>query len=266
MRFTVLVLFALAACNKTDAAPAPAGSTSSTAHPLAEGDLAASLIDSDRNPPVYDPETKSVTMPESFKKSYNAYIEAGWDKVGLHEDLGGMPAPRSLYWALGEMILGANPPVFMYAAGAGFANIFYNNGTDEQKKWAAICSERGWGATMVLTEPDAGSDVGSGRTKAIKQDDGSWHIEGVKRFITSAVMDGMFESTFHLVLARPEGGAPGTKGLGLYFVPKHHFDEQGNLGEENGVYVTGDISAEDFELIATQRALTSTVGGSSSAP
>lgn len=205
---------------------------------LAEGPIADSFAEADRNPPVFDPENHSVTMPESFTKSYNALIEGGWDKIGIEEELGGLPAPRSLYWAIGEMILGANPPVFMYAAGSGFANIFFHNGTDEQKKWAAICSEKGWGATMVLTEPDAGSDVGAARTKAVQQEDGTWHIDGVKRFITSADQD-MTENIFHLVLARPEGAKPGTKGLSLFFVPKFHFDhETGELGERNGVFVT----------------------------
>ena len=103
--------------------------------------------------------------------------------------------------------------------------------------------DRGWGATMVLTEPDAGSDVGAGRTKAIPNEDGSWNIEGVKRFITSAEHD-LAENIMHLVLARPEGvegvGGPGTKGLSLFLVPKFHFDhETGELtGERNGAYVT----------------------------
>ncbi|WP_019201184.1 acyl-CoA dehydrogenase [Tsukamurella sp. 1534] len=205
----------------------------------AEGPIAESFAEADRNPPVFDPETHEVTINEAFKKSQAIFSDGGWSYLGLDDELGGTDVPRSLYWAIGELFLGANPPVFMFAAGPGFAQILHDEGTDEQKKWAKIAAERNWNATMVLTEPDAGSDVGAGRTKAVKQEDGSWHIEGVKRFITSAVMDGMFESTFHLVLARPEGGAPGTKGLGLYFVPKHHFDEQGNLGEENGVYVTG---------------------------
>ena len=91
---------------------------------------------------------------------------------------------------------------------------------------------------MVLTEPDAGSDVGAGRTKAIQQPDGSWHIEGVKRFITSAEHD-MTENIVHFVLARPEGAGPGTKGLSMFVVPKFHVDlETGELGERNGVYVT----------------------------
>ncbi|WP_241728052.1 acyl-CoA dehydrogenase, partial [Dietzia sp. DQ11-38-2] len=207
---------------------------------LTEGPVAESFSSADRNPPVFDAETHSVSLPEDFKKSFRAWYEAGYWSMGLPEDLGGMPAPRALVWATGEMMLGANPPAFMYGAGPSFAAVLYENGTEEQKEWAATCVERGWGATMVLTEPDAGSDVGAGRTKAVKQDDGSWHIEGVKRFITSADSDDLFENIFHLVLARPEGAGPGTKGLSLFFVPKFHFDfETGELGERNGVFVTG---------------------------
>jgi alkylation response protein AidB-like acyl-CoA dehydrogenase len=206
---------------------------------LAEGPVAESFVDGDRNPPVFDPETHSVTLPEGFKKSVRATLEAGWDKVGLVEELGGMPMPKALVWALHEHLLGANPAVWMYAGGAGFAQIFYNLATEEQKKWAVTAAERGWGATMVLTEPDAGSDVGSARTKAVQQDDGSWHLDGVKRFITSADSDDLFENIFHLVLARPEGAKPGTKGLSLFFVPKFLFDfETGEPGERNGVFVS----------------------------
>ena len=93
-------------------------------------------------------------------------------------------------------------------------------------------------ATMVLTEPDAGSDVGAGRTKAVQQPDGTWHITGVKRFITSAEAD-FYDNVVHFVLARPEGGGAGTKGLSLFVVPKWHVDlETGELGERNGAYVT----------------------------
>ena len=91
---------------------------------------------------------------------------------------------------------------------------------------------------MVLTEPDAGSDVGAGLTKAVRQDDGSWHLTGVKRFITAAEHD-LSDNIVHLVLARPEGAKAGTKGLSLFVVPKFHYDaETGALGERNGVYVT----------------------------
>lgn len=97
--------------------------------------------------------------------------------------------PKALAWALREMLVGANPAAFFYAGGGGSASIVYKLGTVGQKRWAVIAAERGWGSTMVLTEPDAGSDVGAGRTRAVEQEDGSWHIEGVKRFITSADAD-----------------------------------------------------------------------------
>ena len=90
---------------------------------------------------------------------------------------------------------------------------------------------------MALTEPDAGSDVGAGRAKAIRQPDGTWHVEGVKRFITGAEHD-LAENIFHLVLARPEGAGPGTKGLSMFLVPKYLVSEAGELGERNGVRAT----------------------------
>ena len=218
---------------------------------LAEGPVAESFAEADRNPPTFDPTTHSVTLPEPSRSRPRRH-RGGWDKVGLDEELGGMPMPKAMLWALHEHMLGANPAVWMYAGGAGFANIFYHLATEEQKKWAVIAAERDWGATMVLTEPDAGSDVGAGRTKAIKQDDGSWHIEGVKRFITSGDSDDMFENIFHLVLARPEGAGPGTKGLSLFFVPKFLFDfETGEPGERNGVFVTNVEHKMGLKVSAT---------------
>nr|WP_062337479.1 acyl-CoA dehydrogenase [Herbidospora sakaeratensis] len=205
---------------------------------LAEGPIAASFTDADRNPPVFDPATGNVTMPKSFVESYNAWVDAEWWRLELQPELGGTPGPRSLSWAVAELVLGANPAVWMFACGPQFAHVLHNLGTEEQKRFAELAVERRWGSTMVLTEPDAGSDVGAGRTKATRQDDGTWHIEGVKRFITSAEHD-MAENIFHLVLARPEGHGPGTKGLSLFLVPKFLVDlDTGELKERNGVYVT----------------------------
>ena len=219
---------------------------------LAEGPIAESFADSDRNPPVFDPKTHTVTLPDGFKKSVRAIIDGGWDKIGLDEELGGMPMPRAVQWALMEHVLGANPAVYMYSMGAGFAQIMYDLGTEEQKKWAVLAAERGWTSTMVLTEPDAGSDVGAGRTKAVQQPDGSWHIDGVKRFITSGDADDLGENILHLVLARPEGAGPGTKGLSLFFVPKFHFDpETGEPGERNGVFVTNVEHKMGLKVSAT---------------
>ncbi|NYI05290.1 acyl-CoA dehydrogenase [Allostreptomyces psammosilenae] len=206
---------------------------------LASNELAASLLDSDRNPPVFDPATNSATLPEAFKDSYKAWMDAEWWRLNLPEELGGTPAPMSLRWAVAEQVLGANPAVWMYASGPDFTNIIWRLGTEEQHKIARQIVERKWGSTMVLTEPDAGSDVGAGRTKAVRQEDGSWHITGVKRFITSGEHD-LSENIIHYVLARPEGHGPGTKGLSLFLVPKFHFDwDSGELGERNGVFVTG---------------------------
>ncbi|MEU8251430.1 acyl-CoA dehydrogenase [Nonomuraea sp. NPDC048916] len=205
---------------------------------LASGVLADSFEEGDRHPPVFDPETGGVTVPAGFKKSYKALVDGGWAHLDLPTDLGGPGIPRSLAWATAEMVLGANPALYMYAAGPNFAYTLWKVGTDDQKRFAELAIERNWGATMVLTEPDAGSDVGAGRARAVRQPDGTWHIEGVKRFITSAEHD-LTENIFHLVLARPEGHGPGTKGLSMFLVPKFHVNlENGELGERNGVYVT----------------------------
>ena len=205
---------------------------------LAEGPLAQSYVDGDRNPPVFDPATNSVRMPESFKRSYQLWQDAEWWRLETAPAYGGTLAPRSLVWSMAELVLGANPAIWMYNCGPAFANIIHDLGTPEQQNIGQLLIDKRWGATMVLTEPDAGSDVGAGRTKAIRQDDGSWHIEGVKRFITSAEHD-MADNILHYVLARPEGAGPGTKGLSLFLVPKYLFDWQtGELGERNGAFVT----------------------------
>jgi alkylation response protein AidB-like acyl-CoA dehydrogenase len=204
---------------------------------LALGPVAESFVDSDRNPPVFDPATGNVRMPESFKRSFNAIMDAEWWRLSVSPELGGTVVPRSLAWGVASFILGANPAAWMYCNGPTFATILSTLGTEEQRRFAELAIERRWGATMVLTEPDAGSDVGAGRTKAIEQPDGTWHIEGVKRFITTAEQD-MTENIFHLVLARPEGAGPGTKGLSMFLVPKFLVNEDGTLGERNGARVT----------------------------
>jgi len=204
---------------------------------LATGPVAQSWADSDRNPPVFDPATHSVAMPEAFKKSFRALMDAELWRLAVPPELGGTVAPRSLNWAVAEFILGANPAAWMYCNGPTFATILWHIGTPEQRRFAQLAVERQWGATMVLTEADAGSDVGAGRAKAIEQPDGTWHIEGVKRFITVGEHD-MAENIFHLVLARPEGAGPGTKGLSMFLVPKFHVNEDGSPGERNGVVAT----------------------------
>jgi alkylation response protein AidB-like acyl-CoA dehydrogenase len=204
---------------------------------MATGPLAASFADADRNPPVFDAATNSVQVPESLRKSYRVFMDAEWYRLSLPPELGGTQAPRSLTWALAELILGSNPAIWMYSSGYMMGRVLWELGTPEQKRFAGMAIEREWGGTMVLTEPDAGSDVGAGRTKAIAQPDGTWHIEGVKRFITSAEHD-LAENIFHLVLARPEGAGPGTKGLSMFLVPKYLVNDDGTVGERNGVFAT----------------------------
>ena len=205
---------------------------------LAENDLAASFIDGDRLGTNFDKATGEVTLPESFKKSYKTFMDNGWGLIDVPAALGGTVIPPSVRWAIAEMVLGSNPAIHIYASGTAFSHVLYELGTPEQKKWAQLMVDKGWTATMMLTEPEAGSDVGAGRSKAIKQPDGSWHITGTKRFITSGDSD-LSDNIMHYVLARPEGERPGTKGLSLFLVPKYHFNpETGELGKRNGIYVT----------------------------
>ncbi|MFK5635255.1 acyl-CoA dehydrogenase [Ornithinimicrobium sp. LYQ103] len=204
---------------------------------LAEGPIGSSLLESDRTPPVFDPATGTVTMPQSFQDSYQAWVDNEWWRLEIPAELGGTPAPPSLTWALSELVLGANPPVKMYAAGFTFANVLYRLGTPEQQGLAQLMIDKKWGATMVLTEPDAGSDVGAGRTRAVENADGTWNLTGVKRFITSGTAP-FYDNVIHFVLARPAGAGPGTKGLSLFIVPQHHLDLQtGEQGPANGVQV-----------------------------
>ena len=205
---------------------------------LCENDLAASFVEGDRVGAILNKETGNVTLPESFKKSYKAYVDGEWWRLDAPVELGGMKVPPSVRWAMAEMVLGSNPAIHIYASGYAFAQVAYVLGTEQQKKMAQFMVEKHWGATMQLTEPDAGSDVGAGRSKAVQQPDGTWHITGTKRYITSGDAD-FYDNVMHFVLARREGGGLGTKGLSLFLIPKFMFDlETGELGKRNGVYVT----------------------------
>jgi alkylation response protein AidB-like acyl-CoA dehydrogenase len=206
---------------------------------LAQGPLADSFADGDRNPPQFDPDTHAVRLPDSFKSSVWAWQEAGWPLLNLGKELAEVHVPGAVNSAINEFLFGAQPAAFFYMTGPSMLGVVHRVGTPQQRRWAEIGIERNWGAAMVLTEPDAGSDVGAARTRAVDQHDGTWHIEGVKRFITSGDSDDLFENIAHLVLARPVGAPPGTKGLSLFLVPKYLFDPQtGTPGDRNGVFAT----------------------------
>jgi alkylation response protein AidB-like acyl-CoA dehydrogenase len=203
---------------------------------LAREDFGASFVDSDRIPiQLIDGE---VALPDSVKASLDTFFDGGWHLLGIEDDLGGFGAPDSLRWATTEAFVGSNPSTFLYASGLLMARVIAAVGTEEQKQtWARWIIEKRWGATMVLTEPDAGSDVGNGTSKALHVEGDTYHLEGVKRFITSGEND-YYDNIVHLVLARREGGEPGTKGLSMFIVPKFLVDEDGSLGERNGVHTT----------------------------
>jgi alkylation response protein AidB-like acyl-CoA dehydrogenase len=180
----------------------------------------------------------NVTLPKGFKEALAAYYNGGWHGFELPEALGGMGAPPSVRWAAFELMAGANPAVCFYSLGAFMTTIIESLGTAEQKaRYIKPWLERHWGATMVLTEPGAGSDVGAGTTKAIHVKDDEWRLEGVKRFITNGDFDHP-DNIVHMVLARPEGAGPGTKGLSMFVVPKFWVEPDGTIGARNGAVVT----------------------------
>lgn len=206
--------------------------------PICTGVMADGFVEGDRVPLVFDPKTHSVTLPPLMKKAMEAYFENGLNLLDLPQHLGGLGAPPSMAWGAFEFVVGSNASAAFYYLGNVLSRIIDELGTDAQKKrFVGPMLERRWGGTMVLTEPDAGSDVGAGRTKARQVKDDVYHLEGVKRFITNGDFDGP-ENIIHLVLARPEGAGPGTKGLSMFIVPKFLVNDDGTLGARNGVFVT----------------------------
>ncbi len=200
-------------------------------------EYSASFVESDRVPLKLDSDG-NVTLPEVLKKHVKSLYDGGWHKISMPESTGGFGMTPTAHWAAYEFLVGANPVMALYNLVGIMARVIDVEGTEKQKKlYVENMLERKWGATMVLTEPDAGSDVGAGRAKARHIKDDLYEIEGVKRFITSGDHDAV-ENIVHLVLARPEGAGPGTKGLSLFIVPKFWVNDDGTLGERNGAYCT----------------------------
>ena len=210
-----------------------------------ESSWAESFVPADREPLHLSPEG-DVTIPASLEQALRDYYEAGWHLLPLPESLGGFGAPPTLRWIAAELGAGGNATASLWPIGPLMAGIIDKVGTDGQRqRFAMPMVEQHWGGTMVLTEPDAGSDVGAGTTRAVKVEDAGpddlgsvYHLEGIKRFITSADATPLHANTVHLALARPEGAGPGTKGLSLFIVPKYLVNEDGSLGARNGVRVS----------------------------
>ncbi len=204
---------------------------------LATHELAASFAAADRQGVELGSDGE-VRLPKELRVSLDAYHDREYHLIEMPESLGGMNAPPSLNWAGYELLAGSNAAAGFYLTTQFMLRIIDRLATPEQRaRFLPAALERRWNCTMVLTEPDAGSDVGAGKSKAKHIAGDEWHIEGVKRFITGGDND-YFENIIHLVLARPEGAAPGTKGLSLFLVPKFWVEKDGSIGARNGVRTT----------------------------
>jgi alkylation response protein AidB-like acyl-CoA dehydrogenase len=179
-----------------------------------------------------------VTTPPGFKEAWKKLYEAGWKSVGVDPHFGGAGAPRTVQLVVEELLTGANTAFSSYAGLAyGASEVIETFGTDEQKELYCPRLFGGqWGGTMCLTEPHAGSDVGSAKTSATKGANGGYSIRGTKIFITAGDHD-LVENIVHLVLARVDGAPAGTKGLTLFIVPKIRPNADGSLGAANDVAV-----------------------------
>ncbi len=183
-------------------------------------------------------ENGGVLTPRGYKEAWKSLYEAGWKQIAVAPEHGGAGAPHTLQVIIEEMICGANTAFAMYAGLAfGAAEVIESFGTAEQRKlYCPRMFGGAWGGTMCLTEPQAGSDVGSAKTMASRNADGSYSIRGTKIFISGGDHD-LAENVVHLVLARVDGAPPGTKGLTLFIVPKFRPREDGTLGDANDVSV-----------------------------
>lgn len=184
-------------------------------------------------------EDGKVTVPEGFKEAWDKIYELGFRTLGSPAEYGGMEAPSTVAVLSDELISGSNTAFNMYPGLAlGAAELIAEFGTDAEKKLYVERMMNGtWGGTMCLTEPHAGSDVGSSKTTATPIGDGKFKIKGTKIFISGGDHD-MAENIIHLVLARIDGAVAGTKGLSLFIVPKIRANADGSLAESNDVQVT----------------------------
>ncbi|WP_417320370.1 acyl-CoA dehydrogenase C-terminal domain-containing protein [Emcibacter sp.] len=177
-----------------------------------------------------------VTTPKGFKEAYQQFVEGGWQSLTGDPEYGGQGLPQILGLALNEMMISSNWGFAMYSGlTKGATEAIHQWGSQEQKDTYLPKMLSGeWAATMNLTEPHCGTDLGMLRTKADPQADGTYKISGTKIFISAGEHD-LTDNIIHLVLARISGAPEGTKGISLFIVPKIMVNEDGSLGERNGV-------------------------------
>jgi hypothetical protein len=196
--------------------------------------------EADRIGVKYDPATKSVTIPQGFRAAMESYREAGFAGLSNDQEFGGTGMPEVIYRAVLDYFCAAGVAFTSYdTLKVGACNLIINHGSEELKKTYVEKMVAGlWGGTMCLTEPDAGSDVGALKARAVKQPDGTYKITGQKIFITAGDND-LYENIIHPVLARIEGDPPGTPGISIFIVPKFFVNPDGSIGKPNDVVTAG---------------------------
>ena len=185
-------------------------------------------------------ENGNVKTPDCFARVHQLLLEGEWGNLSVPQDMGGQGAPSLVSAATAEYFMGANWALFSYASmGNGTADMIQKYGTEEQKKMYVEHLVSGeWGGTMLLTEANAGSDVGALTTSAVKNEDGTYTLTGNKIFITNGEHD-LCENIIHPVLARIEGDPAGTKGISIFIVPKYFVNPDSSLGDRNDIVCTG---------------------------
>jgi alkylation response protein AidB-like acyl-CoA dehydrogenase len=208
------------------------------ARTLAVKEVLPTLAEGDREGLHF--ENGVVQVPECFHRPFELILEGGWNNLGVAEEMGGQGAPLFIAAAAAEYFYSANWALYVYSVmGNGTAELIFKYGTPEQKAmYVKNLTSAKWGGTMLLTEPEAGSDVGALTTVAVERENGSYLLTGNKIFITNGEHD-LFENIIHPVLARIEGDPPGTKGISLFIVPKFFVNPDGSLGERNDIVCEG---------------------------
>lgn len=208
------------------------------ARKLAINEVYPTMQDGDRLGVQLDSGT--VRVPESYHRPFEILKEGEWGNLTVPEVMGGQGAPAFIGDAVSEYFIAANWSLYSYLTmGNGTAHMIQLYGTPEQKeKYVKNLTSGKWGGTMLLTEPNAGSDVGALETTAVKNDDGTYTLTGNKIFITNGEYD-LVENIIHPVLARIEGAPPGTRGISIFIVPKYFVNDDGTLGDRNDIVCTG---------------------------
>ena len=196
----------------------------------------------DENPTIL--ENGIVRTPPGYKEAYKKFIEDGWQSLSCAPKSGGQGMPKTVSAFFDEMLSSSSLAFKLYTElSIGAYNCIHHHASDSIKnKFLPKMVEGKWSGTMCLTEPVCGTDLGLLKTKAAEQSDGTFKISGQKIFITSGDHD-LTENIIHLVIARASDSPPGTKGISLFLVPKFIVNEDGSIGQRNGVS-TGSIESK----------------------